>query len=139
MWNIKKILTSIILLIFFSQSSAHSEVVKKVEVIGNERISTETIIIFGDIAIGKDYKSSDINLLIKKLYDTTFFSDLSVEFKNNKLSITVKENPIIDTIIFTGEKAEKFKDKIKEFLILREKGPFVESDIKTDINQIMSF
>ena len=44
-----------------------AEIVKKVEVIGNDRISLETIVIFGDIVIGKDYESSDINKLIKKI------------------------------------------------------------------------
>ena len=57
------------------------------EVKGNDRISLETIAIFGDILIGKDYEPSDINLLIKKLYETTFFSDISVELKNNKLKL----------------------------------------------------
>ena len=43
------------------------------EVIGNERISTETIAIFGDVSYGKDYDASDVNLLIKKLYESKFF------------------------------------------------------------------
>ena len=68
--------------------------VKKVEIKGNERISLETIVIFGDIAIDKDYESSDINLLIKKLYETTFFSNISVELENNKLTIIVEENTV---------------------------------------------
>ena len=50
-----------------------AEIVNKVNIEGNERISKETIVIFGDITLGKDYKLSDINLLIKKLYDTSFF------------------------------------------------------------------
>ena len=48
----------------------YAEVLKKVTVTGNERITLETIAIFGDIKLGEDYKSGDINLLIKKLYET---------------------------------------------------------------------
>ena len=55
----------------------YAEVVNKVEVVGNKRISIETIVIFGDIAIGKDYEASDINSLIKKLYETSYFEDIS--------------------------------------------------------------
>jgi len=113
--------------------------VNRIEVKGNERISTETIKVYGDIEIGKNYESSDVNLLIKKLYETNFFSDLSIEIKNNQISITVKENPIIDSIIFEGEKARKFKEKIKELLTLREKSSFIENNVKADINQIMAF
>ena len=84
MENFKKIFFVFILFFLVFNNKSYSEIVKKVEVKGNERISLETIVIFGDIAIDKDYKSSDINLLIKKLYDTTFFSNISAEIKNNK-------------------------------------------------------
>jgi len=114
-------------------------VVKKVEIQGNERISKETIIVFGDVQMGKDYTSSDVNSLIKKLYKTSFFSNISVTVKNNILNIIVKENPIIKSIILDGEKAKKFKKKIIELLILKENGPFVEANIKKDINLIKEF
>ena len=84
MLNFKKIFFSIVLLLTFLNNNSYSEVVKKIEVLGNERISNETIVVFGDITIGKNYEISDVNSLIKKLYDTTFFSDISVEIKNNK-------------------------------------------------------
>ena len=70
--------TFFLFLICFNNSS-FAEVIKKIEVKGNERISLETIVVFGDVALGKDYNASDINLLIKKLYDTTFFSNISAE------------------------------------------------------------
>ena len=58
--------------ILFVNGNSFSEVVKKVEIKGNARISQETIIVFGDISVGKDYNISDVNSLIKKLYDTLF-------------------------------------------------------------------
>ena len=66
--------------------------INKVEVNGNQRITLETIVIFGDITIGKNYNESDISLLIKKLYETNFFSNLSVELINNQLIINVEGN-----------------------------------------------
>jgi outer membrane protein insertion porin family len=110
--------------------------VNKVEIQGNERISSETIMIFGDILIGKDYDTSDISLLIKKLYETTFFSNISVELKNNNLTLIVKENPIINEVIFKGEKAKKFKEKIRELIVLKEKNSYVGGNLKADINLI---
>ena len=139
MINLKKIFTSIILFFIFLSAHSHSEVVKKIEIKGNERISAETITIFGDISVGKNYEISDINSLIKKLYDTTFFSNISVVVKNNILSVTVKENPIINSITFEGEKAKKYKEKIRELLSLRENSSFVENNIKSDINLIKDF
>ena len=139
MLNFKKIFFFTILIFAFLKNYSFSEEVNKVEVIGNARISVETIVIYGDIAIGKDYASSDINSLIKKLYETSFFSDISVELKNNTLRITVKENPIVNSIIFDGEKAKKFKEKLREIILLKEKSSFVENSVKQDINQIKAF
>ena len=139
MLNLKKIFISIILFFIFLSAHSHAEVVKKIEIKGNERISAETITIFGDISVGKNYEISDINSLIKKLYDTTFFSNISVVVKNNILSVTVKENPIINSITFEGEKAKKYKEKIRELLSLRENSSFVENNIKSDINLIKDF
>ena len=136
---IKKIFIFITLFLFFINTNSYSEVVNKVDVIGNERISLETIVVFGDISIGKDYETSDVNLLIKKLYETTFFSNISVEIKNNKLTIVVKENPIINSIIFNGEKTKKYKERIKELFTLREKSSFLSSSIKYDINLMKAF
>ena len=139
MSSFKKIFVVIILYFIFFNANSYSEIVKKVEVKGNVRISLETIMIFGDVSIGKNYEGSDVNLLIKKLYESNFFSNISVKLKNNKLSIVVTENPLIDSIIFDGEKAEKYKEKIKELMILREKSAFMENSIKRDINQIKTF
>ena len=139
MGNFKKIFFVFILFFLAFNNKSYTEMVKEVEIKGNERISLETIVIFGDIAIDKDYESSDVNLLIKKLYETTFFSNISVELQNGKLTIIVEENPIISSIIFKGEKANKYKEIIRELLILREKTSFVENYIKSDINKIKEF
>ena len=139
MANFKKIIAFHILFFIFYNVYSYSEVVNKVDVQGNDRISSETIMIFGDIVIGNNYEESDVSLLIKKLYETRFFSNISAELANNKLTIVVEENPIVYSIIFKGEKAKKHVEKIKEFLLVREKSSYVSNNIKHDINQIKSF
>ena len=139
MANFKKIFVAILLFFIFFNINSYSEVVNKVNVKGNDRISLETIMIFGDVAIGKNYETSDVNLLIKKLYESNFFSNISVKLENNILSIVVKENPIINSIIFDGEKAKKYQEKIRELLILREKSSYTANSIKHDINLIKIF
>ena len=108
-------------------TKSYSEVVNKVIVNGNERISLETIKIFADINIGQNYEAADINLIIKKLYETTFFSNISAELENGELRIFVEENPIVVSVIFEGEKANKYQDAISELLILRENTTFIKT------------
>jgi outer membrane protein insertion porin family len=139
MRDLKKILLTISFYFIFFVNVSYSETINKVKVNGNERISSETVLIFGDVSIGQNFEPSDASLLIKKLYETTFFSDISVDFKDNILIINVKENPIINKIEFTGEKAKKFQDKIKELINNREKSSFVETNIKSDINFMKGF
>jgi len=139
MFDFKKIIPIIILFFTFCNVNAYSEMVNTVEVKGNNRISSETIMIFGDVTVGNNYEQSDISLLIKKLYETNFFSNISAELKNNKLTIVVEENPIVYSIIFKGERAKKHIDAIKEFLLVREKSSYVNNNIKHDLNQIKSF
>ncbi|MBA1337432.1 MAG: outer membrane protein insertion porin family [Pelagibacterales bacterium] len=135
----KKIYFLFFLSFLLITTQASTEVVNKIKSKGNSRVSLETIVIFGDVILGKDYDSQEINLLIKKLYETNFFENISVELENNTLTITVQENPTINTIIFKGENAKKYKENIKSLLLLKEKSPFVNSNIKTDINLIKSF
>ena len=95
MERIKKIIFVVVLFFVTFSFHANAEKVEKVEIQGNERISLETIIIFGDVKLGDNYETADINTLIKKLYETNFFSNIKVILKNGKLTITVEENPII--------------------------------------------
>jgi len=78
MANFKKIFVAILLFFIFFNANSYSEVVNKVNVKGNDRISLETIMIFGDVTIGKNYETSDVNLLIKKLYESNYFLNISV-------------------------------------------------------------
>ena len=139
MANYKKILVVFILFFLAFSAKSYSEMVNKVEVKGNQRITLETIKIFGDIKIGEDYDENDISLVIKKLYETNFFSNISVELINNQLIINVEENPIINSIVFKGEKADKYKEGINKMITLKEKTSFLRNMVKSDINKIREF
>ena len=135
----KNFLYSICFFGFLLSTNLNAEILKKVEITGNSRISSETIKVYGDIELNKDYSDDDINVIIKKLYDTKFFSKISTNFSNNLLKIAVEENPIINTIIIDGEKTKKYKKVILEIISLKEKSSYVESDIKNDIEIVRSF
>ena len=88
----------LILIIFFSLFSilkVNSEIVKSIEIIGNERVSSETIKLFSNASINESLDNNDLNDMLKNLYDTNFFKDVSVELTSNILKIKVEENPII--------------------------------------------
>ena len=86
-----KLLSSIILAISLSFMSVKSEIVKNIEILGNERVSNETILMFSDVNIDDDLTENRINSILKSLYETNFFKDVSVSFNSSKLLITVME------------------------------------------------
>ena len=57
---------------------SYAEIVKEIKVVGNVRISSETIVMFGDIRVNENYNVQEINELTRQLYDTDFFSYLEI-------------------------------------------------------------
>ena len=130
-----KILTAIFIT-FLIFTSSYAEVIKNIEITGNKRISDETIKIYGNIELDKDYTNKDIDLILRELYSTEFFEDIKISLKNNKLKITLKEYPIISQLIIVGEKSNKYKEQIKKIIKLKEKRSFIRSYLARDIDRI---
>ena len=68
-----KLIKYIVLLYLLTQSSVLSDIIKKIEVKGNERISADTIIMFADVDLNQNIDGVKLNEIIKNLYDTNFF------------------------------------------------------------------
>ena len=134
----KKIFLKLFLAMCFSllNTSIAAEILKKIEISGNKRISKETIKVYGDIKINQNYGQNEINDIIKKLYNTNFFSNISTSFSNGVLNIEVSENPIIYSIEIRGEQANKYKEQIKKVISLKEKSSYIENYVKSDIEII---
>ena len=116
--------------------NAYAEKINSVEIIGNEKITKDTIILFSGIKLNQDINKENLNNIIKELYSTDFFENVSASIKNNKLIITVIENPIIQSIQFNGIKKKSMIEALKSNLILREKNSFVKNRIKKDEENI---
>ena len=72
---------------FFKITFTNAEIVKSISVTGNERITDNTIVIFSKINIGDDLVINDLNKVINNLYDTDFFKYVSMNLKNNIITI----------------------------------------------------
>ena len=73
---------------FVVTSPIKAEIINKISIDGNKRItSSETIQIkepFG-VSLNDDLFDNDLNEILKKLYNTNFFENVSVKVKNNTL------------------------------------------------------
>ena len=126
----------IIFIIFFNLLASANEI-QSIKILGNERISKETILLFSKISENsKITNKNQLNDIFKNLYKTNFFSDIKVNFNNNILTIKVEENPFIQTIEFVGVKSNSLKESIYKFLILKNKSSFVKRIAKKDLNNV---
>ena len=127
------LLTVIFLLYFFP---IQAEIIKKIIINGNSRVSDETIKIYGEIEINKDIQERDLDKILKNLYSTNFFEDVKVNFANNVITINLKEYPFVNQLVILGEKSNNFKDQIKKLISIKEKRSFVKSFLAKDIDLI---
>lgn len=124
----------IILLVF--TFSAHAEIVKEIQVEGNDRISSETIKVYGDIELGRDYSNIDINNILKNLYSTDFFENVTISIINNKLIINVIEYSVINEVLIEGEKSKAVRESILKGLSLKSKESYIPNKLPNDITLI---
>ena len=123
----------LIFLFFLSLSSqALSEVLNKIQISGNDRISDETIKMFISTDIYDDINDVKLNNILKDLYKTDFFKDVTVKFENQTLTIKVLENPIIENISYKGVSSNRILQIIKEGTLIKQRSSYNESTIKKD-------
>jgi outer membrane protein insertion porin family len=135
---IKIICKSFFLILFFLTTYGFSEIIKKIEISGNDRISDETIILFISSDINDEINDIKLNNILKDLYKTNFFKDISVKFDNKVLSINVQENPIIESISFKGVKSSRILKIIEEETLIKQRSSYVESLIEKEKFKIIN-
>ena len=123
---------------FFITSISIADIIKEFQINGNDRIANETIILFSGYNIQDEVTDNDLNIIIKNLYETSFFKNIDLEFEKNILTINVEENPLIQSIYIEGIKRTSLVDQIKNSLTQKEKSSFIKSRIKDDQNKILN-
>ena len=112
------------LLIVFYSTFVHADILKNFIIDGNKRISDESIMMFSTVSVDDNLDKNNINEILIELYETDFFENVSLDFTDGILYINVKENPIIQNVVFKGIKTNKLLDQIKSNISLKERTSF---------------
>ena len=126
-----------LLLFFFILSTSSFAEIKKINIIGNTRVNSNTIEVLVDKKITK-IDSIYINNLTKKIYDTELFSDVKITYNLDILTITVSENPIVNFFYIDGVKDSDL-DQINKIITLKENNIFSTSKLKKNIEDTKEF
>ena len=136
--NLKKKIILFFLLFFFTIKNSYASQIKDFKISGNERITNETIVLFSGYKINDTINETSINQMIKNLYETSFFKNISIKFNDNIIYIDVIENPLVQSIVFNGLKRESLETSLREIILLKEKSSFLENRVKGDQDRILN-
>ena len=136
--NLKKKIILFFLLFFFTIKNSYASQIIDFKISGNERITNETIVLFSGYKINDTIDETSINQMIKNLYETTFFKNISIKFNDNIIYIDVIENPLVQSIVFNGIKRESLETSLREIILLKEKSSFLENRVKGDQDRILN-
>ena len=118
-------------------SYAQQGMVKEVVIKGNQRVEKETIQSYMDVEKGEYISQDKINSSLKSMFATGLFNDIKVSNENGKLVIEVKENPIVNKVVFEGNK--RINDDILESEVsLKSRSVYTKSKVQNDTQKIQS-
>lgn len=129
----KKKILILILSILFIPSNVNSEIIKKFEIKGNDRVSNQTIVIFSNLKIGDDVNQNNLNNALKEIFSTNYFKDVNLSLKDGIVKINVLENPIIQSVQISGIKKRNILERLEEITAKIEKYPFIENQINEQV------
>ena len=126
-----------LIVFFFILTNSSFSQVKKVNIIGNSRVNSNTIESLVDKKI-TNIDSIYINNLTKKIYDTEFFSDVRISLDQENLIISVVENPIVNFFYIYGITGSDL-DEVNKIFLLKENTIFSSSKLKKNIESSLEY
>ncbi|AGA64040.1 Outer membrane protein assembly factor YaeT precursor [Liberibacter crescens BT-1] len=116
-------------------NEASASVVKKIEVRGIRRVSADSIRSNIVISPGKVFSGEEIDDSLRRLYRTGYFSDVKISVSGSVLIVFVKENDLINQVVFNGNKNIK-DDKLQLIVKARPTVAYSRVLVDSDISAI---
>ena len=127
---------------------AAQEILEKIEIVGNDRVTVETILYYLSVREGDPFTADQFRRDFRVLWSTGFFSNIKIEetagTRGRIVRITVEENPIVRAVTYkTGKKVEestivnKLKEKDQAILPYSYYSPFKVQRIKETITDLL--
>ena len=110
--------------------------IKSIAVTGSQRIEGETVRSYVKLRAGGAYTRETLDQALQDLFATELFADVQIRDDQGALTIIVKENPVINRIVFEGNKRVK-EEKLGKELKLAPRTIFTRSKVRADIARII--
>ncbi|GBF59360.1 outer membrane protein assembly factor BamA [Candidatus Phycosocius bacilliformis] len=111
------------------------QIITSVQVEGNQRIETATVLAYVAIQPGEAFSSERIDIALKTLFATGFFANVEFEQRGQTLVVKVAENPTVNQVLFEGNSAVT-KDKLEKEVQIRPRSWFTQNRVQADIRRM---
>lgn len=111
-------------------------VIERVTVSGNQRIEPETIASYLTVKLGDPFDSQKLDDSLKALFATGLFADVRLVQQASTLSIVVVENPIINRIVFEGNR-KLDDDELRDEVQLKPRIVYTRAKVRADVQRIL--
>jgi outer membrane protein insertion porin family len=126
------------LLAVLAQAAFAGDAITRIDVTGNRTVEAEAIRTHVKLGKNRTATPAEIDAALRSLFATGLFSDVKIDRKGATLLISVKENPIIDSIAFQGNtKAEK--SKLEPLVQLKARARYTPAKAHADALKIRDF
>lgn len=111
--------------------------IKAIRVEGSQRLEPETVLSYTKLRTGQVFTNETLDQAIKDLYASDLFADVTIGgAETGDIVLRVRENPIINRVIFEGNKRLK-EDKIKKEVKLAPRQIFTRTAVRQDVARII--
>jgi outer membrane protein insertion porin family len=118
------------------QQPGGAPIIRDVQVVGNQRVEAETVRSYMNVGFGDVYDPEKVDQALKNLFSTGLFADVSIRREGSTLVVRVVENPIINRMVFEGNKKIKDEDFLKE-VQLRPRIVFTRARVQADVQRML--
>ncbi len=116
--------------------AATGPVIRQIVVEGNQRIERETVLSYMIFKEGDAYNSALIDQSLKALFGTGLFADINIRREDDRLIVSVVENPIINRVAYEGNSAIKEEDLNNE-VQLKPRTIYTRAKVQADVTRIV--
>ena len=125
-----------LLAVFAGLVSAQEFRFSSIEVTGNKRIESSTILNYASIPVAQVVDAAELNTAYQNISDSGLFESVELQPSDGRLLITVQEFPTVNQIAFEGNK--KITNKTLESLVsVKPRRVFNPTDIEQDLEAIV--
>ncbi|MBV9840360.1 MAG: outer membrane protein assembly factor BamA [Sphingomonadaceae bacterium] len=111
--------------------------IKTINVVGAQRLEPDTVRSYIKLKPGDPYNREALDQVLKDLYASELFADVQIKDEGNgAITVTVRENPVVNRIVLEGNKRIK-ADKINPEIKLAPRQIFTRSKVRADVDRIL--